>query len=83
MSTGLFGLYIITYYYYALYLPWTAKFTNPILQIFLNLLPLFTIVLPWAGAGAAAVIIAGDEDISYIVFLQEWVSVFIGFYTDT
>ena len=83
LSTGIFGLYIFTYYYYALYLPWTMKLPNPILQIFLNLLPIFIIALPFAGSGAAALIIAGDEDISYIAFLQEWWSGLIGFYFDT
>ena len=79
MSTGLFGLYIFTYYYQNKYLPWIDnKFENPILRILLIFSPLIFIVIPYIGAGGAALIMS--DDMSYFGFLKEFASGWFKFY---
>ena len=69
MSTGIIGLYIFIYYYRYSYVPWTTKFANPILRIFLVFSPLLFIMVPYAAAGGAALIMSGD--MTYFEFLNE------------
>ena len=80
MSTGIIGLLIFNYYYRYSYVPWTTKFTNPILRIFLVFSPLLFIVLPYAAAGGTALIMSGD--MTYFEFLKEFLELWFGFYTD-
>lgn len=80
MSTGIIGLYIFIYYYRYSYVPWTTKFANPILRIFLVFSPLLLIMLPYAAAGGTALIMSGD--MTYFEFLKEFLELWFGFYTD-